>query len=234
MAHANFAGTTTLASDEEVAPAARTPVRSAGSLVLFRPIGQSFEVLVGRRGKGARFKPGVYVFPGGGVEPADACAEPLTSLASELPAAMACSKRQADAIALAAVRELYEETGLMLGEPGDIGTTKHPSWQEFRDRRLAPSLVNLDFLGRAITPTYHRTRYHARFFATDAERVSGAIGGNGELDDLRWVRTDRIADLETTIIQKAIAQVLHERLQGRAAPAKKLFFKWGRHNFLDI
>jgi len=208
--------------------------RDAGSLVLYRKRGEHFEVLVGRRSSRARFKPGVYVFPGGGLEPADHLVTPLRSLNGKHKEALGCSRSRGDAIALAAVRETFEETGLMVGEPGDIGAVMHGGWQAFHARRLAPDLARLDFLGRAITPTYHRTRFHARFFATSVEFTSGELRGNGELEDFVWVQTDEMARLETTIIQTAIIEVLHQRLHGTDAPAKRLFHKWGRHNFIDI
>ena len=208
--------------------------RDAGSLVLYRKRGEHFEVLVGRRSSRARFKPGVYVFPGGGLEPADHLVTPLRSLNGKHTEALGCSRPRGDAIALAAVRETFEETGLMLGERGDIGAVMHDGWQAFRARHVAPDLARLDFLERAITLTYRRTRFHARFFATSVEFACGELRSNGELEDFVWVQTDEMARLETTIIQTAIIEVLHQRLHGTDAPAKRLFHKWGRHNFIDI
>lgn len=208
--------------------------RDAGCLVLHRKSGEHFEVLVGRRGSRARFKPGVYVFPGGALESADCLVSPLRSLTGDVARALNCSQRRANAIAMAAVRETYEETGLMFGEPGDTAPISNPSWLAFQACGLTPDLSFLDFLGRAITPTYHSIRYHARFFAANYERFSGELRGNGELEDLRWVRTDRLAASDTTIIQTAIVEVIHCRLHKTVAPAKRLFYKWGRHNFLDI
>jgi hypothetical protein len=57
--------------------------------------------------------------------------------------------------------------------------------------------------------------------------------GNGELEDLRWVRTDACDAIATTIIQAAILDVLHQRLRGIPAAPKRMFYAWGRHNFLD-
>ena len=63
-------------------------------------------------------------------------------------------------------RELLEETGFSLGSP--------------------PALDGLDYLARAVTPTDSPIRFHARFFCVHASRVSGEIGGDGELDNLRF------------------------------------------------
>lgn len=209
--------------------------RDAASLVIHRRSGGHDEVLMGRRGQKARFKPGVYVFPGGGLERMDYLARPLRPLSPELIARLAVggSAAKAGALAMAAVREAYEECGLLFGERGDIGSAPGESWQAFRTLGMAPDLSVLSFLGRAITPSYRPIRFHARFFCVPYERMQGAIGGSGELEDLRWVRPDQRAGIEMPSVQESILDVLQRRLQGEHAPAMRLFYGWGRHNLLD-
>ena len=92
--------------------------RDAASLVLLRGQGEGAEVLMGRRARQHRFLPDVYVFPGGRLDPADRRLVPLRALAPAVAARLARHGRPARAIALAAAaaRETFEETGLILGE----------------------------------------------------------------------------------------------------------------------
>jgi 8-oxo-dGTP pyrophosphatase MutT (NUDIX family) len=209
--------------------------RDAASLVIHREFRGHHEVLMGRRGSRARFKPGVYVFPGGGLERADYRVQPLGDLHHEIPSQMAVghSLRKANALALAAVREAFEEAGLLFGDAGDVGSVAHNTWQEFRRRQVAPNLGELQFLGRAITPSYQPIRFHARFFSIPFERLNGELGGDGELEDLRWIGLDEIHGLEMMIVQEMIMATLKRRLAGLDAPAQRLFFGWGKRNVVD-
>ena len=87
-----------------------------------------------------------------------------------------------------------EEAGQLFGVPGSIGNVRHATWAEFRRRELAPNLRELDFIGRAITPSFQPIRFHARFFAVDADHFGPEISQHhrckrswpdpGDLDDL--------------------------------------------------
>ena len=140
---------------------------------------------MGRRRREARFTPGVYVFPGGRLEPDDRRARPATEFLSAESGAFR-SPAHARALAMAAVRETAEETGLVLGVPGDVGPGAG-GWDSFRALGVAPPLHRLRYVGRAITPACSPWRYHARFFMVDARHLRGTLGGDGELLDLRWV-----------------------------------------------
>jgi len=209
--------------------------RDAASLVIHRRRPTHVEVLMGRRGSKARFKPGVYVFPGGGLDRADYRAQPARPLAEALvpQLAVASSQTKANALAMAAVREAHEEAGLMFGVPVSVGRVSHASWDEFRRAARAPDLGALQFLGRAITPSHQPIRYHARFFAAPADMFSGELAGDGELEDLRWIRIDDTAGLEMMEVQKLVLDTLVHRLAGRELPAQRLFFNWGRRNVID-
>ena len=140
---------------------------------------------MGRRGSEARFKPGIYVFPGGLLERQDYAARPVRELDPDIPPRMAVagSTRKASALAMAAVREAFEEAGLLFGVAGEIGDVKHDTWNEFRRRAVSPDLRELDFLGRAITPAFQPMRFHARFFSVHADHFEGELKGDGELED---------------------------------------------------
>ncbi len=171
--------------------------RVAASLIVLRHGAGEPEVLMGRRRAKASFIPDAYVFPGGGVDRSDARARPATPLAPEVERHLmaACASGRARALAMAAVRETFEETGLMLGRAGDVGPVNGAGWSHIRATGLAPDLARLDYVGRAITPPMSPIRFHARFFMADAAGLSGELGGSGELLDLHWVALSRAYDL---------------------------------------
>ncbi len=177
--------------------------RDAASLILLRLEGREHRVLVGRRPPQARFLPGRYVFPGGAVEPGDSRAQPASALNVALVESMAVGGKQmrARSLAMAAVRETFEETGLLLAAPGDVGSVRSPSWSAMRARGVAPALHHLAYVGRAITPVPSPIRFHARFFVADAQHTTGALGGDSELEDLHWCPVNELARLPTIDVQ---------------------------------
>ncbi|WP_350053739.1 NUDIX hydrolase [Nisaea sp.] len=138
---------------------------------------------MGRRGKKAVFG-GVFVFPGGKVDAADRSVGVASDLAPELLTRISKDQRRARAFSVAAVRETFEETGLLLAGPADIGSTRHETWLDFAARGIAPDLAKLGYVGHAITPSKRKARFNARFFFAWAEHMSGELGGSGELADL--------------------------------------------------
>jgi 8-oxo-dGTP pyrophosphatase MutT (NUDIX family) len=156
--------------------------RDAASLVLLREGKAGLEVLIGRRGKGARFMPDRYVFPGGRVTADDArlwAGEPDDDT------------RQLRALKHAALRETFEETGLIVGRsvPGKAAGSNgalSPIEQAYGRHRLAPAPDLLRLVGRAITPTDSPIRFHARFFVADGAQAVGELTPCEELEDLHW------------------------------------------------
>ena len=175
-------------------PVKKVRPRDASSVVLYRHRGPRIEVLMGLRHAKHSFMPHRWVFPGGRVDIGDARVPTAAPLRPAVAARMAhCTPTaaRARALAVAAVRETYEEVGLMLGKP--VSGTLEPvseAWRGFFDLGLAPALDGLDLFFRAITPVYSPKRFHARFFLADADRAEGALKGSGELEDLRWLSFD--------------------------------------------
>ncbi len=149
--------------------------RDAASLVMVRRIDGKPHILMGRRHVRHRFLPNVYVFPGGRIDRRDYRAPVAENLRPEVLDRLSRggSGRMARALAITAVRETYEETGLLLGEK--------------RDRHILPDLSRLDYIARAITPPESPIRFHNRFFLADGAHAIGELGGSGELLDLHWV-----------------------------------------------
>ncbi|MFO0988312.1 MAG: NUDIX hydrolase [Alphaproteobacteria bacterium] len=162
--------------------------RDAGLLIVWRMGAGGAEVLMGRRSRKAAFVPDFFVFPGGRLDPADGAVRAATPLDAGAVARMGVrgDAALAEALALAAVRETFEETGLLLAEIGDIGETAHPEWAQWKARDLAPGLHRLRYFGRAITSPSSPIRFHARFFLARAEELRGEIAGSGELSELAF------------------------------------------------
>jgi 8-oxo-dGTP pyrophosphatase MutT (NUDIX family) len=144
--------------------------RHAATLVAWRQGPKGIEVLMGRRAARHRFVPHHYVFPGGRLDAGDSIAPVKTKLREDVQKRLCthCTPAMAQALAVAAVRETLEETGLALGEADGF------------------ELHRLDYWLRAITPSSSPIRFHARFFAAEAKHFSGKLQGNGELLDLDW------------------------------------------------
>ena len=127
--------------------------KDAATVLVIRRDGPNPRVLMGRRAKGHVFMASKWVFPGGRLHPADfrvaAASELHADTASRLN--LTAPAPRARALAAAAVRELFEETGLVLGAPGS-GRTKSPEWRDFLATGHLPHLEPLRFVGRAITP----------------------------------------------------------------------------------
>ncbi len=182
--------------------------RHAASLILLREDGS---MLMGMRGAGHRFMPNRLVFPGGAVDPADARAPVASPLPPHVQAMLekSAAPRLARAIAVAAARELEEETGLSLGAP--------------------PGLGGLDYLGRAVTPPGSPIRFNARFFVVDAAAVTGTLAGSGELENLRWFAVEEALALDLarptraviTLLQGWLAMSPTERVGRASVPAMR-------------
>ncbi len=172
--------------------------RDAASLILVRGDGSGpGQVLMGRRRARTTFMPGLYVFPGGKVDAVDRAVRPASALDPEVVPRLAVANNAglAQALAMAAVRETFEETGLLLAQPGDLGAAPSPTWAEIRADGMAPALAKLRYVARAITPAASPIRFHARFFLADARHLCGTLGGSGELVDLRWVPWGQASEL---------------------------------------
>lgn len=158
------------------APGARavTP-KHAASLIVWRQARRGEpEILMGNRHARHKFMPSVLVFPGGRVDRADHGVKVLAELRPEAEALLRhrATPSLARALGVCAIRELAEETGLLLGER--------------RGERLLTDLSVLDYLCRAVTPPSRAMRFNARFLVAPAERLRGEIAGSGELENLGW------------------------------------------------
>lgn len=203
--------------------AAQRP-KDAATLILTRIRRGVPEVLMGRRAPGHVFMASKWVFPGGRVERAD----PGAASATELPPADAVrlarevSPRRARALALAAVRETFEETGLLLAEPAPPASVAGP-WREFRAAGALPDLAALRYIARAVTPPGRSRRFDARFFMADAAALlhPEPTAGSGELDEIAWLP---LADAPSLDLPAITRFVLGEAAHRLADPDRPLPF----------
>jgi 8-oxo-dGTP pyrophosphatase MutT (NUDIX family) len=180
------------------------------------------KVLLGRRHTRHKFAPGQFVFPGGRVELTDRkmpTATPLDTRDAErlMIHVKRPSPAKAIAYALAAVRETYEETGLMLGRrvAGPIGAVPE-AWRPFAEAGILPDLDALHFVARAITPPKRPRRFDSRFFAADisaiAHRVEGMVGPDAELVELVWLPITDAHRLDMPGVTAIVLEELQDRI----------------------
>jgi 8-oxo-dGTP pyrophosphatase MutT (NUDIX family) len=201
----------------------------AATMIIVDGAGAEPRVLMGRRHENHVFMPGRYVFPGGRVDASDRKMNVAGALHELVEMRLIKKARNATAsgaraLALAAIRETYEETGLLIGSP-DYGTPeKAPAgaWSDYAAHGLYPELDQLHLIARAITPTGRPRRFDTAFFAVGAAsiagQVEGMIGPDKELVDLVWLPLSRAEKLDMPAITRTVLLELGQRLEAGMSP----------------
>ena len=198
--------------------------RDAASLILLRGEGRALAVLAGRRPLHVKFMPGVYVFPGGAIDPPDRNAWSVESGTEALGSKLARSAR-------AAMRETWEEAGVLIGRPGgwpSAPPARAPIERAYLERGLMAAMDLLTYVGRAITPSHSFRRFNTRFFLGDGNDVHGEPAASDELEDVGWHRVGHEAfaslrDVTRFMLARAIAL-----RQGSASGEAPLFY-WAKN-----
>ena len=206
--------------DKSLAENPVTP-RNAATMILVRSDGPEPRILMGQRAGGHDFMPNKYVFPGGRMDPVDQIIQPVGKLNANCRELLLLkSETSPEGLALSAIRETFEETGLLIGENSntDIEATNvsDESWRTFLSQNVKPSLNNIQFIGRAITPPYRPKRFDARFFLAKSEQVLAQLKrpiDSHELLNLKWLTFDEIADLDLPSITRFVVSEARERIQ---------------------
>src|SRR6187431_737645 len=201
--------------------------RDAATLIIVDDTSGEPRILLGRRRADMVFMPGRYVFPGGRVDRADRLIDAGSDLQRDdllkLMVAMkgTPSEARARALGLAAIRETFEETGLIIGAPvAGSSPAKAPAWQDFFATGYRPALERLTFFARAITPPGRPRRFDTRFFCVPADAIAHKITiQDGELSDLEWHSIAQARSLELPNITRVILEDLGERIAARALHA---------------
>jgi len=198
--------------------------RDAATLILIDRSEPVPKVLLGRRHAGHKFLPGRFVFPGGRVERSDARMPVATPLHAAVEAQLLKRVRRpspakARAFALAAIRETFEETGLLVGQRQDgAHSAQRPPGRRatlFEQAGVYPDLASIHFVARALTPPGRPRRFDTRFFAADAtaiaHRVDGVVGPDAELVELVWLPITEVERLDMPTITKVALKELEAR-----------------------
>jgi 8-oxo-dGTP pyrophosphatase MutT (NUDIX family) len=194
--------------------------RDAASLILLRGSGDDLELLAGRRPLHMKFMPGVYVFPGGAIDREDGKRWRVEAGGERLPPRLVRCAR-------AALRETWEETGLLVGRradnPGGADPAMTPVETAYAGHGLVAAIDALAYVGRAITPTPVFRRFNTRFFLADGEHVFGELQSNGEFEDLRWhpIGREKLSPFRD-VTQFMLARAIAVR-DGTAPPDAPLF-----------
>ncbi|MEU3168982.1 NUDIX hydrolase [Streptosporangium sp. NPDC006930] len=197
---------------------APVPARDAATVVVLREDAGGLEVYLLRRRASMAFAAGAYVFPGGSVDPRDT--DQVIAWAGPSPAAWGeifrADERTARGLVCAAVRETFEESGVLLAGPSAesvVSDTTGDDWEADRLALIGKTLSFADFLDRRglvlrsdllrpwthwITPEVEARRFDTRFFvaALPPGQLTRDVGG--EADQVAWVRpADALGQGET-------------------------------------
>jgi 8-oxo-dGTP pyrophosphatase MutT (NUDIX family) len=210
----------------------KTAVRNAATVIVVRDrMGTDPSILMGQRGAKAAFMPNKFVFPGGAVDATDAD----VPLASSIP--KTCYTRLADqapaglqsALTVAAIRELWEETGLILGHQGCWSEPVPTDWQDFASAGYLPSASGLQYVFRALTPPGRPRRFDARFFLVDAEKIATDLDdfsrASDELSHLQWVKLSQARQFDLPFITEVVLAEVAARITDLTPPSSVPYFR---------
>jgi 8-oxo-dGTP pyrophosphatase MutT (NUDIX family) len=197
--------------------------KNAATLIIIDRSAAQPKVLMGKRHHGHKFMPGKFVFPGGRIEADDRRMPASGELPPRVEEALAArvvrsTPGRGRALAMTAIRETFEETGLAIGRKAEAlpaGPTDG-AWKPFFERRILPDLGRLAFIGRAITPPRRPKRFDTRFFAVDrdaiCEEIEGVVGPDSELVELVWVALPEARHLDLPPITNVMLDELEHRI----------------------
>jgi 8-oxo-dGTP pyrophosphatase MutT (NUDIX family) len=211
-----------LRKNDHIREAPNTRPRDAATMIIIDRAAPSPQVLLGRRHDGHKFMPGKFVFPGGRVEPLDRRMASANPIAPQVEARLMQdvqrpSAAKARGLVLAAIRETFEETGILLGtKVGEPAPSPGGPWDAFVQAGVVPDLAPVHFIARAVTPPARTKRFDTRFFAVDAShiaaRLDGVVGPDTELTELVWHPIAAAARLDMPAITTAVLEELAARI----------------------
>ena len=197
--------------------------KEAATLVVVRE-GQHPTLLMGKRASTHRFMPNKFVFPGGRLDLVDQRLKAPGELNPHVLQRLKKSTRREvtdqklRALALAAIRETYEETGLVVGRATKRkAITRHAIWRDYFEHGVEPPLDNMDFFARAITPAYRTRRFDTRFFMVHEEFIYNnpdqVANASGELNDIHWLTFAKARQLELPAVTRWAIDLVEQRIK---------------------
>ncbi|KUP92042.1 NUDIX hydrolase [Tritonibacter horizontis] len=210
----------------------KTAIRDAATLIAVRDRDSADpQVLMGQRGAKAAFMPNKFVFPGGAVDAADRQI-PLGRAIPQPCRDRLCADGGAEiwqALCVAAIRELWEETGLILGQPGRWADPVPADWRDYAATGHVPDAAALTFVFRALTPPGRPRRFDARFFLLDAEALTGDLDdfsrASDELSHLQWIPLSQVRSFDLPFITEVVLAEVTANLRSGHLPDSTPFFR---------
>ncbi|WP_323785120.1 NUDIX hydrolase [Thalassovita sp.] len=209
----------------------KTAIRNAATVIVLRDRLKDPHVLMGQRGANAAFMPNKFVFPGGAVDAEDAD----IPLASQMPEVCRDRLREdtaedlSHALSVAAIRELWEETGLVLGQQGRWDIPPPADWASFAATGHLPAAHPLQFVFRAITPPGRPRRFDARFFLIDAGEIASDLddfdAACDELSHLQWIPLPKVREFDLPFITEVVLAEVAARAHDLRPPSNVPYFK---------
>ena len=208
----------------------KSQIRDAATVIVLRDRTTTPRILMGQRGAKAVFMPNKFVFPGGAVDAGD------HDIPLGTPVTAPCDARLEQdstpglgpALAVAAIRELFEETGQVLGTPGTWDAPP-PDWHGFAATGHLPHGAPLQYVFRALTPPGRPRRFDARFFLIDADHLASDpddfSAASDELSHLQWVALDEVRAFDMPFITEVVLSEIAARTHDPNPPASVPFFK---------
>jgi 8-oxo-dGTP pyrophosphatase MutT (NUDIX family) len=201
---------------DQIVPGVLRPKDAATLILVKRDGGGGPRVLMGCRSSGMAFMANKYVFPGGRMDPGDQRITVVHDLRPEVMArtAQGITTSRARGLALAAIRETFEETGILIGERGPAPRTRSPAWVKFFAHGIVPRLDGLDMIARAITPPNRTRRFDARFFMAEGSAIAHTLdtAGHEELLTPSWLTLTEARALDLPTITRRILEEVELRL----------------------
>lgn len=193
------------------APHGPVPVRDAATVLVVRDAPYGLEVLMLQRARAAVFAAGAYVFPGGAVDPLDGAPElagRCRGITDELASARLGLTSGGLSFYVAAVRECFEESGILLAERSDgspaaaddaacrrlaagrrsVNAGVAAFDQLCRGESLVLATDRMEYFSHWITPVGAPRRFDTRFFVAQAPAGQAAVHDEGETIASRWIR----------------------------------------------
>jgi 8-oxo-dGTP pyrophosphatase MutT (NUDIX family) len=211
--------------------------RDAATLIIVRRDARLPRVLMGRRHAGHDFMPDKWVFPGGRIDRTDFRAPVASELRPAVAARLAegTPAARGRALALSAIRETFEEAGLLLARAAPPRPAVGP-WREFLAIGALPDLEALDIVARAVTPPSRSKRFDTRFFVAEADRLLSLErrADCGELDEIAWFDLAEALKLDLADITRRVLAEIAQRLENPAHPARFMRFQRGKRSMEPV
>ena len=208
----------------------KTKIRNAATVIVVRNKFKNPSVLMGQRGVNAAFMPSKFVFPGGAVDDQDLSIDFKKSINEVCKNRLLKENKNGpwNALVAAAIRELFEETGQIIGVEQEW-LEPPSSWRGFAKTGYVPDASHMSFVFRAITPPGRPRRFDARFFLIQAEELQTDLDdfsmASDELSHLQWIPLKDTKNFDLPFITQVVLSEITDNLTKSGPPARVPFFQ---------